>query len=228
MFEALVVWGLRPHELYEIDMEKMRKEQDGIITVRSKKTKKERVVSALYSEWFFRWKLWEGMPPPTNRKRKKGATITYYFDKLNLGIQPYDLRHTWAVRALYWPYIDEAQAARQMGHSLSIHQRVYEFWIDEHRARMEQTKRLNKDWKPEIPDDPPDKASYETKEIHTVPGKFYQHYAKVPCKHCGSQNVIWAGWTSTSGRLYGRKQYCKTCDRVQTVKPSSLEHSETL
>jgi integrase len=223
MFEVLVVWGLRPHEVYEIDMEKLAVERDGIITVFSQKTKRERIVSAIYPEWFKRWELWKGMPPPTNREREKGKTVTYYFKKLNLEIYPYDLRHAWAVRALYYPKIDEAQAAAQMGHSLKIHQQVYEYWITEQRARAEQLKRMYGDEKIEVPDDPPegDYRQIRLKDDPLNAERHPQNYSLIPCPKCGSNSVIWNGWAINQDKLYGRRQKCQVCNFIKTIKPTA-------
>ena len=46
----------------------------------------------------------------------------------SLQIKPYDLRHAWAVRTIFYDLPDTV-AARMMGHSVSLHTQTYHHWI---------------------------------------------------------------------------------------------------
>ena len=56
-----------------------------------------------------------------------------YFNRVRNGwlviqIKPYDLRHAWAVRTIFYDLPDTV-AARMMGHSVSLHTQTYHHWI---------------------------------------------------------------------------------------------------
>lgn len=54
------------------------------------------------------------------------------FRRAGAEFQPYDLRHSWAVRAIHNPKISASLAAKSMGHSLAVHSSVYQRWFDAH------------------------------------------------------------------------------------------------
>ncbi len=57
-----------------------------------------------------------------------GKKITDQFKRYSLQIKPYDLRHAWAVRTIFYDLPDTV-AARMMGHSVSLHTQTYHHWI---------------------------------------------------------------------------------------------------
>ena len=57
-----------------------------------------------------------------------GKKITDQFKRYKLSIKPYDLRHGWAVRTIFYDLPDTV-AARMMGHSVSLHTQTYHHWI---------------------------------------------------------------------------------------------------
>jgi len=57
-----------------------------------------------------------------------GKKITDQFKRYSLKIKPYDLRHAWAVRTIFYDLPDTV-AARMMGHSVSLHTQTYHHWI---------------------------------------------------------------------------------------------------
>ena len=51
---------------------------------------------------------------------------------------PYDLRHTYAVTMASdpnWSHVSEEETAKAMGHSLEVHRRNYQLWIDGDKQR---------------------------------------------------------------------------------------------
>ena len=63
------------------------------------------------------------------KKKKEGKKkITDQFKRYSLQIKPYDLRHAWAVRTIFYDLPDTV-AARMMGHSVSLHTQTYHHWI---------------------------------------------------------------------------------------------------
>ena len=57
-----------------------------------------------------------------------GKKVTDQFKRYSLYIRPYDLRHAWAVRTIFYDLPDTV-AARMMGHSVSLHTQTYHHWI---------------------------------------------------------------------------------------------------
>ena len=49
---------------------------------------------------------------------------------INAPFKPYDLRHAFAVRTIYCSKISPSIAAKSMGHSLQVHNQVYQKWFD--------------------------------------------------------------------------------------------------
>lgn len=61
-------------------------------------------------------------------------------------ITPYDFRHTWAVRMATderCKGITDEQAAKAMGHSLEVHQRIYQKWVSKTEARKLYMNQIN-------------------------------------------------------------------------------------
>ena len=61
-------------------------------------------------------------------------------------ITPYDFRHTWAVRMATderCKGITDKQAAKAMGHSLEVHQRIYQKWVSKTEARKLYMNQIN-------------------------------------------------------------------------------------
>lgn len=216
IIEALILWGLRPHEIYLID--DLTPNNGGLIQVREGgKSKVARMVRPLYPEYYERWQTWKGAPPENSRV-DKGDVITDLFRRLDLGLRPYDLRHSWAVRAMYYPKITEEQAARSMGHSLVVHQKIYEHWLTQHREKEEFLISQNRTTSFEVLEDVPEPLSYKTKRFNKGPGSLSDQFNKPNCSKCNSPNTNWSSFTSYKQKIYGRRIKCKDCGACTTVK----------
>ena len=55
--------------------------------------------------------------------------------KPELPLNPYDLRHAWAVRTIHIGLPDTV-AARMMGHSVTVHTKTYHHWITRRDQQM--------------------------------------------------------------------------------------------
>ncbi|MEP0980540.1 hypothetical protein [Leptolyngbya sp. FACHB-17] len=126
-------YGLRNHELFYIDLEKLKESpvlsivdhEDGS----SAKTG-ERRVWAVYPEWWDKWQLWNVSRLPQvsgKNNRKLGHRVTAAFRRSGFR-NPYNLRHRWAVRTIEFGLPVEL-AAQQMGHSYKEHTNTYHYWI---------------------------------------------------------------------------------------------------
>jgi hypothetical protein len=59
-----------------------------------------------------------------------GNRVTHAMKRYELPFQPYDLRHAWAVRTIAFK-VPTTLAARMMGHSVEVHEKIYQQWITE-------------------------------------------------------------------------------------------------
>ncbi len=126
----IATYGLRPHEAFVVDYDRL-KGGDRILWVLKGKTG-ERRVWAFHPEWFDQFRLHDPILPGVNLDRsndKIGHSATRHFWEIGCPFKLYDLRHAWAIRALEYG-LEDALAAKQMGHSVDVHTETYQLWID--------------------------------------------------------------------------------------------------
>lgn len=137
-FGMLAAYGLRPHEVFHLDYEKLR-EGDECLRVLDGKTG-SRLAFPFKPEWFTSFHLTDVNVPKCTGKNNGdlGNRVCHAFTRLEIPCKPYDLRHAWAIRSMTYG-LDITLAAQQMGHSLMVHSRVYHQWISErvHRQAYE-------------------------------------------------------------------------------------------
>lgn len=130
VFGMLATYGLRNHEVFFLDLEKLKK-GDRVISVLAGKTG-SRKVWPFHPEWFEQFGLVNIKIPDIKLDRKNmdiGGTVSQRLRRYDaIPFKVYDLRHAWAVRTLEYG-IDISLAAKQMGHSLSSHTDLYHTWI---------------------------------------------------------------------------------------------------
>ncbi len=130
VFGVLATYGLRNHEVFFLDLDRLKK-GDRIITVLGGKTG-YRKVWPFHPEWFDQFELTNVKIPDINLNRSNsdiGGTVSQRFRRNDgLPFKVYDLRHAWAIRTLEYG-IDISLAAKQMGHSLAVHSNLYHTWI---------------------------------------------------------------------------------------------------
>jgi hypothetical protein len=136
-FGMIACYGLRPHELYHLDLTDFKKGNEKIRVLDETKTR-SRTLWPLVPEGFDL--AWLRTPyPPTEVKSGKatpkvkdnqtlGQRISTAFRRWGVPILAYDLRHAWAVRAIRRG-LDVSAASRMMGHSLSVHNKTYQRWL---------------------------------------------------------------------------------------------------
>lgn len=131
VFGLMACYGLRNHEVFNLDLESL-KDAPGILTVLDGKSGTSRRVWPCHHRWWDEWHLWDiGLMPTANGKNNSilGARVTKKFKKYGI-LNPYNLRHAWAVRTLELG-LDVSLAAQQMGHSLKIHCDIYHHWVSD-------------------------------------------------------------------------------------------------
>jgi integrase len=159
VYAMMATYGLRNHEVFFVDQERLRR-GDSIIRITEGKTG-PREVWPFYPEWFYSMECYRPMLPnvPNDRSHMQlGGTVTKYFreprkSREKLPFNPYDLRHRFAVRTFECG-LETTLAAQQMGHRLDVHNRIYHKWIsrDVHdRAYDEFLKNPNRPQAPKIP-----------------------------------------------------------------------------
>jgi len=130
-YGVLATYGLRNHEAFYLDMSKFP-----IAQVQQGKTG-FRQVWPLMPEWAEGWDLGNIKRPPVTGACHAdfGARVTKFFAQTALGFNAYDLRHAWAVRAIRFG-LASPLAARQMGHSTSVHDQTYHLAINEREQQQ--------------------------------------------------------------------------------------------
>ncbi len=149
VFALMATYGLRNHEVFFSDLSALKENNDKIIRVLNSTKTGEHQVWPFHPKWvetFELYKLGENpkLLPSINKDLKNttlqniGKKITDQFSRYKLKIKPYDLRHAWAVRTIFYDLPDTV-AARMMGHSVSLHTQTYHHWI----TKRDQQKAVN-------------------------------------------------------------------------------------
>ena len=139
VFGLMATYGLRNHEVFFCDLTSLTNSGDKIIRVLPTTKTGEHQVWPFHPEWVERFELHKlgnnkELLPNINKNLKFttlqniGKKITDQYKRYSLEIKPYDLRHAWAVRTIFYDLPDTV-AARMMGHSVSLHTQTYHHWI---------------------------------------------------------------------------------------------------
>ncbi|KAM3092711.1 site-specific integrase [Phormidesmis sp. 146-12] len=126
VYGVMAAYGLRNHEVFHLDFSRMP-----ILTIMDATKTGPRRVYPIYPEWVDEWNLANANIPVCTGKtnRDLGSRVTKAFTRYKIPFTPYDLRHCWAVRSI--DFLPVELAAQQMGHSLSVHSRIYHAWIND-------------------------------------------------------------------------------------------------
>ena len=139
VFALMATYGLRNHEVFFCDLSSLTNYGDKIIRVLPTTKTGEHQVWPFHPRWVDLFELDKlgrepELLPNINSDLKIttlqniGKKITDQFKRYKLNIKPYDLRHAWAVRTIFYDLPDTV-AARMMGHSVSLHTQTYHHWI---------------------------------------------------------------------------------------------------
>lgn len=149
VFGLMATYGLRNHEVFFCDLSALKNSGDKILRILPTTKTGEHQVWPFHPKWVDLFELSSlgtdpYLLPKINRDLRKttlqnvGKRITDQFNRYNLNIRPYDLRHAWAVRTIFYDLPDTV-AARMMGHSVSLHTQTYHHWI----TKRDQQKAVN-------------------------------------------------------------------------------------
>ena len=141
VYGMIATFGLRPHEVFYVDLGKLDKDTPKIYILDGKTG--GRSIWAFPVEWWEEWRLWEPILPPVTARNNSdyGKRVGNAFFLKDVNFCPYDLRHAWAIRTLF-AGLEITIAAQQMGHSVSVHADTYHRWITE-KQHEEAWRRLN-------------------------------------------------------------------------------------
>lgn len=122
-------YGLRPHECAGLTW---LPEGDWIEIADKTKTGSRRVTPCP-SSWVSAWCLRE-LPRPRQKARTLAQAFIHALNRDGVQIRPYNLRHAYALR-LMTRGVSADLGARLMGHSLQMHQSIYQRWIEADRIQ---------------------------------------------------------------------------------------------
>lgn len=126
VYSLIAVYGLRPHEVFSLDLADFP-----LVRVGEETKTGSRLIFPFYPEWAESWDLLGNLPAVTGKNNVAlGNRVNHAFSRYHIPFPPYHLRHCWAVRSLEFG-LDISLAAAQMGHSVSVHSQIYHAWITE-------------------------------------------------------------------------------------------------
>ena len=131
-YALLAAYGLRPHELWHLDLEALREGEWTIQVGQNTKTG-TRKVWPYPAEWVERCQLRHGELPWVERSRPNrllGGIPAIKFKEFGIPFPPYALRHAYAIRMIHMG-VDVSISAALMGHAPSVHTDVYAHWLRE-------------------------------------------------------------------------------------------------
>ena len=147
VYGLMATYGLRNHEVFYADFSDLTPRGEKVLRVLPTTKTGEHQVWPFLPEWVERFGLGALADDParlpgvcTDLRRttlqQVGRRVAEQFQRYDLPLAPYDLRHAWALRTIHLGLPDTV-AARMMGHSVTIHTRTYHHWItrrDQQRA----------------------------------------------------------------------------------------------
>jgi len=146
-YGLMATYGLRNHEVFYADFSDLAPRGEKVLRVLPTTKTGEHQVWPFLPDWVEGFGLGALADDPdrlpgvcTDLRRttlqQVGRRVAEQFQRYDLPLAPYDLRHAWALRTIHLGLPDTV-AARMMGHSVSIHTRTYHHWItrrDQQRA----------------------------------------------------------------------------------------------
>lgn len=137
VYGMLATYGLRPHELFAIDLDAFTHPSNTLhlvtlnpeLTQGTKTGERNCGVPPLYPEWVDLFDLKTiKIPPLGGTFNNRTAKLHTRFRNLNLGFRPYDLRHAYAIRG-HRLRVPIKTMADYMGHTVNEHTKTYQRWM---------------------------------------------------------------------------------------------------
>ena len=145
-YGMMATYGLRPHEVFKLDLERFKNPETivvGELTLREVQVFSDtktgfRKVWSLPPRWYDRFNLSEIVVPVVGLEQPNevlGRLVSQYFKRnAKIPFVPYTLRHAFAIRMIL-NGIDISIRSQQMGHSVDVHAKTYNRWINDQHHR---------------------------------------------------------------------------------------------
>lgn len=131
VYGMIATYGLRPHEVFRLDLDLLRA-GDEVCHVGDDTKTGFRRTWPYHPEWVEQFNLKAPIIPGIKLdrpNRRLGESAAEYFSQTaRIPFTLYNLRHAWAIRATLYGLQPEL-AAQQMGHSLEVHNKIYQKWM---------------------------------------------------------------------------------------------------
>lgn len=138
-YGMLATYGLRPHELFAVDLEAFIDPKNTFhlvnlnpqLTEGTKTGERSCGIPPLYPHWVDLFNLKQiNLPYNVGKLSNKTAKLYIKFKTSNLGFRPYDLRHAYAIRG-HRLRVPIKTMADYMGHTVQEHTKTYQRWMNE-------------------------------------------------------------------------------------------------
>lgn len=127
VYGMLATYGLRPHEIFNLDVERFTRKTEALRVFDTTKTG-QRLAYPCPSAWRDRFELWDVQLPDIQTEGKSnkdlGRKISQEFREQKIWHDPYDLRHAWCIRTALLG-VPDGVAARWAGHSVAVRTKIY-------------------------------------------------------------------------------------------------------
>lgn len=123
-YGMIAAFGLSAHEVFQVQVDRWPR----CFVLGGKHG--QRAIAPLPKSWASDWSLSDFRVPHCTglNNTALGQRVSHAFQRYQIPFPPGALRHAWAIRSI--GKIDQALAARLMGHSLRVHCQIYQRWID--------------------------------------------------------------------------------------------------
>ncbi|NJM23169.1 MAG: integrase [Richelia sp. SL_2_1] len=139
LYGMLATYGLRPHELFAVNLEAFTDTNNQFhlvylnpsLTGGTKTGERSCGIPPIYPHWVELFDLKNiRFPQSGGTLSNKTALIHIKFRTISIGFKPYDLRHAFAIRG-HRLRIPIKTMADYMGHTVQEHTKTYQRWMDE-------------------------------------------------------------------------------------------------
>lgn len=128
-FEAMAIYGLRPHELFLV-RDRLGEDPPLLEVPDETKTGFHIAFPVEPFDWALTTKILPSIKIEGRNNNQLGMAISQKFRSSNVGFKPYDLRHAYARRGFEVGFPPDF-LAKSMGHSLEVHLKSYRAWWGE-------------------------------------------------------------------------------------------------
>ena len=134
VYGMLATYGLRPSEVFRLDLERFTRETEALRVLEQTKTG-ARITYPCLPSWREEFKLWEVTLPNIQRIEERTNNeltekVGWQFWEMEIPHSAKDLRHAWCIRTALQG-VPDSIAARWAGHSIEIHSQTYHQAISE-------------------------------------------------------------------------------------------------